>query len=128
MPHPPREPVLDQLLDVLAPLLFKGECGVDDDVGGSFLPLAELMLPVGAWVTIVLLLHEAFREVEWRPSPVTSVKSPPSCAYTDAHSPWRGVPVDFLPTHQVLMQRFDQLVQCNHLIGFLRVAVRGCAN
>jgi hypothetical protein len=56
--------------------------------------------------------------VERRLSPVTSVKSSPSCAYTDGHSPWRGVPVDFLPTHQVVMQRFDQLVQCNHLIGF----------
>lgn len=124
MPHPPSEPVLDKLLDVPAPLLLKGEGGVDDDVGGAFLPFGELMLPVVARVIGMLLLHEVPCEVERRLAPVTSVKPPPSCAYPDAHSPWRGGAVYLTSTCHVMMQQFDQLVQRNHLIGLLRVAVR----
>lgn len=114
VPQPPSDAVFDDLLDVLAAELAQGECGLDDDVCGEFLPLAELMLVGLAGVIGVLRVHEVLRQVERRAFPVAGVHPAPASGDLDRHGAWGSVLIDFVPPQHLIMQLFGQFVKRNH--------------
>ena len=78
VPQPPSDAVLNGLLDVLAAELAHGECRVNDDVGGEFLTLAELLLVGLACVILVQRNHERAVQMQRRTVPVAGVHAPPA--------------------------------------------------
>ena len=114
VPQPPSDAVFDDLLDVLAAELAQGQGCVDDDVGGKFLPLAELVLVGRAGVVGVLRVHELLRQVQRRSAQMASIHTSPVAGNPYRHGARGSLLVDFVPPHHLIMQLFGQFVKRNH--------------